>query len=96
MSEVICNYCGKTLSKEKGEIDHGCLTCHGQPYVHRIDALKEQVMNLVMLAEYKGKKITEMNAKIKKAREILNTGLEIKDYKYSMELAISVLIGGIK
>lgn len=28
-----CQFCGKILSKEKGEEDHGCLDCHGYIYI---------------------------------------------------------------
>jgi Zn finger protein HypA/HybF involved in hydrogenase expression len=30
-----CEFCKKTLSKDKGELEHGCLDCHG--YLYRRD-----------------------------------------------------------
>lgn len=42
-----CHYCDKVLSEEKGEHDHGCLTCHGEPWQAKIDKLEADKKELV-------------------------------------------------
>ena len=41
-----CGYCDKILSKEKGELEHGCLDCHGDIRVERIDAMENIIKRL--------------------------------------------------
>lgn len=44
MSEsIFCDICEKVLSQQKGEYDHGCLDCHGQPYANKIFWLRKDV-----------------------------------------------------
>ncbi len=32
ISQPVCQFCGKALDKDKGELDHGCLDCAGSIY----------------------------------------------------------------
>lgn len=40
---IFCDICEKVLSQQKGEYDHGCLDCHGQPYSNKIFWLRKSV-----------------------------------------------------
>jgi hypothetical protein len=44
MSEsIFCEICDKVLSQQRGEYDHGCLDCHGQPYANKIFWLRKDI-----------------------------------------------------
>lgn len=43
MSEILCKYCDKELSEEKGELAHGCLDCHYDPRADKIDLLNRRL-----------------------------------------------------
>lgn len=44
--EIFCDCCDKVLSKKKGEYDHGCLDCHGQPYADKLFWHRKQKKSL--------------------------------------------------
>jgi hypothetical protein len=62
-----CPFCGKILSKEKGEEDHGCLDCHGYIYIvndvevcfHCIEKENNEFRNTISELQAKNKIMTE-------------------------------------
>ena len=44
--EFYCQDCDKLLSKEKGELDHGCLDCHGSVPSEKLFWLRKELESL--------------------------------------------------
>jgi len=60
---IYCDYCHKELSEAKGELAHGCLVCHGEPWVDRIDNLEKQneLLKSLVLLTHESVSDREMN-----------------------------------
>ena len=52
MKDVNCDYCGKRLDEERGEIAHGCLDCYDMPHVNIIDKLRKENEKLKKCVEF--------------------------------------------
>jgi len=60
---IYCDYGHKELSEAKGELAHGCLVCHGEPWVDRIDNLEKQneLLKSLILLTHESVSDREMN-----------------------------------
>ncbi len=55
--EIFCEYCDEELSEEKGELSHGCLRCHYDPRVYKIQKLTQELADAREVIAFYGEEL---------------------------------------
>lgn len=87
-----CEYCDKELSEEKGELAHGCLHCHGTPWVDKIFWLNKSITQ-------KDARIAELGHELNQQRfnnqHNLSIDQKVSDRIMELEQVIAEMAGAL-